>query len=51
MENLSLIELKAMAYDELAQIQLHQKQLSDINALIQKKLNEQTKEVVNNQST
>lgn len=45
MENLSIIELKAMAYDELAQIQLHQQQLNNINALIQKKLNEQNNTV------
>lgn len=51
MENLSIIELKALAYDELAQIQLHQNHLANINALIQQKLNEEKKVVTDQQTT
>lgn len=51
MDQFSLIELKALAYDELAQIQLHQKQLNELNALIQQKLIDEQKPLTDKQTT
>lgn len=51
MENLSILELKALAYDEIALINYHQQRLADFNALIQKKQDEEKNKSVSNDET
>ena len=49
LENMSLLELKAMAYDFLAKIQAEQRNLEIVNAQIQKKnaAEQRSREIVN----